>query len=197
MDAYAHLREAHREPYAMLKNALAQWGGRRDLWLFGYASLIWNPGFVFTEQRMARVYGHHRALKMWSRINRGTPQEPGLVFALLAGGSCQGLVFRIPRAQGHDVMCRLWEREMPTGVYDPLWLTCHTTTGTVKALAFVLPRGSPNYTGDLSAQQYQHIFAKATGRYGSTLDYACKTLHSLQSLGITDHSLARILSLAK
>ena len=71
----------------MLANFLHQWGGQDDLWIFAYASLIWRPDFEFSEQRPAKLHGWHRALKMWSRINRGTPAVPGLVFALLSGGS--------------------------------------------------------------------------------------------------------------
>jgi glutathione-specific gamma-glutamylcyclotransferase len=197
MDEFAHLRDPHRDPEMMLARTLAQWGGRKDLWVFGYASLIWNPGFEFAEARMARVYGHHRALKMWSRINRGTPQVPGLVFTLLWGGSCQGVAFRVARAQGEAVLRTLWAREMPTGVYDPLWLQCHTARGKVQALAFVLPRNSPSHTGTLSAQQYAQIFAQAQGRYGSTLDYALQTYASLSALGIEDRSLRAMLAASK
>src|SRR5256885_16771312 len=89
------------------------------------------PDFDFCERRTARVFGWHRALKMWSTINRGTPQNPGLVFGMLSGGSCQGMVFRIPRHHGHDVMKKLWQREMANAVYDPRWLPCRTGQGTV------------------------------------------------------------------
>ena len=65
--------------------------------MFGYASLIWRPEFDAVEQRPARVHGWHRALEMRSRINRGTPECPGLVFALVAGGSCRGMAYRIAR----------------------------------------------------------------------------------------------------
>jgi cation transport protein ChaC len=180
----------------MLEQALRDWGGRQDLWIFGYASLIWRPEFDPAEQRVGRVHGYHRALKMWSRINRGTPECPGLVFALLCGGSCQGMAMRVPRAQGEDVLRRLWPREMVTGVYDPNWLQCQTAQGRVPALAFTLPRHSPNYTGELDPDQYRQIFATASGRYGSTLDYARLTLEHLQQLGIHDAALARLLRLA-
>jgi glutathione-specific gamma-glutamylcyclotransferase len=195
MDVYAHLRVPGRDPLALLQATQKEWlaQSRGDLWVFGYASLIWNPGFAFTEQRMARIYGHHRALKMWSRINRGTPECPGLVFALLAGGSCQGLVFRVPRAQGAQVLELLWEREMPTAVYEPTWLQCHTPQGPIRALAFVLPRHSPSFTGVLSTTRYRQIFAKAKGRYGTTLDYALRTYKALQHHGIEDAALAHLL----
>ena len=177
----------------MLDATLQAWGGHQDLWIFGYASLIWRPEFDHTEHRLARVHGYHRALKMWSRVNRGTPECPGLVFALLRGGSCQGMVYRIPKADGEAVLRRLWPREMPNAVYDPKWLRCVTSHGDVPGLAFTLSHHSPNFTGDLSPTQYRQIFAQARGRYGTTRDYAELTLHHLKALGIRDRALERVL----
>lgn len=186
-----------RDPAPLLARTLAEWGGRSDLWVFGYASLIWRPDFEVRERRIAHVQGWHRALKMWSRVNRGTPEQPGLVFGLLTGGSCHGVVFRVHRQQAPAVLGTLWEREMPTGVYDPRWLRCETPQGPVAALAFTLSRHSPNYTGPLSPQQYRHIFAHAHGRYGSTHDYAHQTLESLRSHGIHDRALEQLLAHAR
>lgn len=181
----------------MLHTTLQQWGGHGDLWVFGYASLIWRPDFDYEERRPAHVRGWHRALKMWSRVNRGTPELPGLVFALLTGGSCHGMVFRVRQAQVREVLHTLWEREMPTGVYDPRWLRCETPHGPVAALAFTLSRRSPNYTGSLSPDQYRHIFSHARGRYGSTHDYARQTYDSLRTHGIRDKALEQLLAHAR
>jgi cation transport protein ChaC len=98
LDVPALLPAPLRDPAALLARTLAQWGGGRDLWLFGYASLIWRPEFDAEEHRPAVVHGWHRALRMRSRVNRGTPERPGLVFALVPGGSCRGMVYRIARS---------------------------------------------------------------------------------------------------
>jgi len=90
----------------------------------------------------------------------------------------------------------LWQREMPTGVYDPRWLPCHTPQGTVQALAFTLSRSSPNYTGELPPDEYRRIFVQASGRYGSTHDYAHDTYHGLREVGIHDRALGRLLQLS-
>jgi glutathione-specific gamma-glutamylcyclotransferase len=166
----------------------------QGLWVFGYASLIWRPEFSYTERRPARVHGWHRALHMWSRVNRGSVECPGLVFAMLPGGSCQGMAFHIAHAQVPDVLEQLWEREMPTGVYDPRWLRCATAQGAVNALAFTLSRSSPNYCGPLTDAQYAQIFKNAVGRYGSTLDYAQQTYDGLLREGIHDHALGQLLA---
>lgn len=179
---------------AQLAGIRAQWheqGG--DLWVFGYASLIWRPEFEFAESRQARVHGWHRALQMWSTINRGTPECPGLVFALLSGGSCQGLVFRIPQAQASQALDDLWFREMPGDVYEPRWLRCHTPQGAVQALGFTLPRSNPSFCGHLSPAQYRQIFSQSCGRYGTTLDYAQRTYDSLLAEGIEDLALKKLL----
>jgi glutathione-specific gamma-glutamylcyclotransferase len=167
------------------------------LWVFGYASLIWRPEFIYTDKRPARVHGWHRALHMWSRINRGSPECPGLVFALLSGGSCQGMAFHIAHDQVPAVLDQLWAREMPSGVYDPRWLKCATARGPVRALAFTLSRNSPNFCGKLSNAQYLHIFKHASGRYGTTLDYAQQTYQGLLREGIHDLALKDILAKTK
>ena len=188
--------DTSRCPQRMLEMAKLRWGGESDLWVFGYASLIWRPEFDFIEQRRAKVHGWHRSLKMWSRINRGTPDCPGLVFALLSGGCCHGVVFRVARHDVAEVLPRLWQREMATGVYDPKWLHCQTDQGPVHALAFTLSRRSPNFTGELSDVRYREIFSSAVGRYGSSLDYAQQTLQELQRHAIHDAALARLIRLA-
>jgi cation transport protein ChaC len=179
--SHAHLTQPHRDPASLLQQTLKQWGGTSDLWVFGYASLIWRPEFESIERRPAMVYGWHRALEMRSRINRGTPERPGLVFALVSGGSCRGMVYR----------------EMPTGVYDPKWLPCHTPLGRVKALGFALSRRSPSHIGTLPDAQMLDTLRSATGRYGRTLDYLLETAECLREHGIRDSGIERLVSLAR
>ena len=191
---------AQRNGPQMMADTLAQWrslGPKADLWVFGYASLVWRPEFEAAEQRIAKVHGYHRCLHMWSRVNRGTPERPGLVFALMAGGSCTGMALRLPHAQVEAAMPALWAREMPNPVYDPKWLRCTTALGPVHALAFTLSRRSPNHTGQLSDERYRDIFAHAHGRYGSTLDYLAQTAHALRERGLRDREIERLMALAR
>lgn len=198
VDASSHSHQLTlRDPQPLLERTLAQWGGRDDMWLFAYGSLIWRPDFAAQEQRSALLHGFHRALRMRSRVNRGSPQEPGLVFALLSGGSCRGLVYRIARAEAEATLTRLWAREMPTGVYDPQWVGCRTAEGEVRALAFTLSRRSPAWTGPLDDGRLLHIFRHAQGRYGSTLDYLLQTEASLSAHGIQDREVQRQVALAR
>jgi len=186
-----------RPPQPLLERVIADWGGRDDLWLFGYGSLIWRQEFDAVEHRPALVHGWHRALKLWSRAHRGTVHNPGLVFGLLSGGSCRGVVFRVPAADGLEALGRLWLREMADSIYDPRWLDCRTAGGPVRALAFTLSRRSPHYAGELSDDRYRHVFRSASGNFGTSLDYARLTLQELQRHAIHDRALARLVRLAE
>jgi cation transport protein ChaC len=185
LDAPRLLHELHR-----------RFGPWADLWVFGYASLIWRPAFAAAENRRARVHGWHRALRMCSRVNRGTPERPGLVFALLPGGACRGEVLRLPAAQAEAELARLWAREMPTAVYTPRWLPCHTAQGMVPALAFTLSRRHDACLGRLPDGQLLDILRHARGRCGSTLDYLVQTAWSLRERGIVDREIERLMTLA-
>jgi cation transport protein ChaC len=189
--------DAPRDPAALLAQVRTQWGGLRDLWLFGYASLIWRPDFEPAERREATVYGWHRALKMRSRVNRGTFDCPGLVFALVKGGSCRGVAYRIARERVEAELPRLWAREMPNAVYDAKWLPCRTPQGPIEALAFTLSRRSPNHVNAMSEAELIEVLRTACGRYGRTLDYLIETAESLKTCGIRDREIERLVALAR
>jgi glutathione-specific gamma-glutamylcyclotransferase len=186
-----------REPAAALHELHRQWRSHRDWWVFGYASLIWRPEFDAAEHRSALVHGWHRALRMRSRINRGTPEQPGLVFALLPGGACRGVVYRLRREQAEGELERLWAREMPTGVYDARLLPCRTPQGPVVALAFTLSRRSPACLPRLPEDELIHILRHARGRYGTTLDYLADTARALADRGVRDREIERLMTLAR
>lgn len=186
-----------RDPHQLLQRVRAQWGGSSDLWVFGYASLIWRPELDPDERRPAMVQGYHRALRMVSRINRGTPERPGLVCALLPGGACRGLAYRVAARRASEELERLWAREMATGVYDPRWLPCRTAQGVVPALAFTLSRRSPNYTGRLGDEALLSALREARGACGSTLDYLVQTAQALRRHDIVDAELERLVALAR
>lgn len=96
-----------------LQASLAHWDGLSDLWLFAYGSLIWRPDFHFIEQRPALVQGYHRSLCLWSRINRGTPDIPGVVFALDQGGNCEGIAYKIAANQVKSIFPHYGNEKCP------------------------------------------------------------------------------------
>jgi cation transport protein ChaC len=133
---------------------------------------------------------------MRSRVNRGTPQQPGLVFALLPGGACRGVVYRLKPENAEAELVRLWEREMVTGVYDPRWQPARTPAGVVMALAFTLSRRSESFMGRMADEQVLHILRNASGRYGTTLHYLAATSQALRERGVRDREIDRLMALA-
>ncbi len=186
-----------RDPAPSLHRLRELWQGRGERWVFGYASLIWRPEFDAAEHRSALVRGWHRALRMRSRVYRGTPQQPGLVFALLPGGACRGVVYRLRPENAEQELDRLWAREMVTGVYDPRLLSCHTPQGPVLALAFTLSRRSEACLPRLPDAEVLHILRHAQGRYGSTLEYLAETSAALRERGVHDREIERLMALAR
>lgn len=163
-----------------------------DIWIYGYGSLIWRPEFDFVERRGALLHGYHRALCLWSRVNRGTPERPGLVFGLDAGGSCRGVAFRIPHEDAPQIMEALWRREMPSGAYIPRWLRCRTEAGLITALAFTMNRQTDAYVRDLPHEQLVHIVRNAHGTYGPCIDYVLETADALMRHNIVDRRLTAL-----
>jgi len=186
-----------RDPQQALQRLRHEWHGHAERWVFGYASLIWRPEFDAAEHRTALVHGWHRALRLRSRVNRGTPELPGLVFALLPGGACRGMVYRLRTEHAEAELERLWAREMPTGVYDARLLPCRTPQGTVAALAFTLSRRSEACLPRLADEQVLQVLRHARGRYGTTLDYLAETALALRAQGVRDHEIERLMRLAR
>ena len=177
--------------------ALKDWCTKQDVWVFGYGSLIWKPEFDFIEQLPALLPGHHRALCLWSRINRGTPELPGLVFGLEAGGECHGMAFRIAAEAVFPIFETLWRREMATGAYHPSWIDCQTPQGPVQALAFVIDRTGPAYVPEPPEEALIEIVLRASGIYGSCLEYVTQTADALEAVGIHDARLTALVTRLK
>jgi cation transport protein ChaC len=189
--------EAERLTGEALEASLAEMlrehaGGDKPIWIFGYGSLMWNPEFDFETRRVATVYGYHRNFCLWSRINRGTPERPGLVLTLEQGGSCRGLAYRLTRATSREQLSRLWRREMSLGSYRPRWLQCRSHGESFEALAFVVNRACTGYTGKLPIETMVHAIATAHGKYGSSADYLFRTEAALAEHGIRDDRVAQL-----
>lgn len=175
-----------------LDEALAQHDAATPLWIFAYGSLMWNPGLLFVAKRVATIYGYHRNFCLWSRINRGTPERPGLVLTLERGGSCRGIAFRLAGSTSRDELRALWRREMSLGSYHPRWIECHAGPDRFAALAFIVNRACSGYAGRLPLEAMVQSIATARGRYGSSAEYLFQTQAALESHGILDARVKRL-----
>src|SRR6201994_1401731 len=180
-------------------NSAPQRNPEGDLWVFGYGSLMWRPGFEFIEQVPARLIGEHRALCVYSFDHRGTPEKPGLVLGLDRGGACRGIAFRIAAKRRDDVVEYLRGREQTTHVYREVmrsvWLE-NEARQRVAALAYVVDRGHVQYAGRLSLADQLRLVRQGHGRSGNNRDYVLETVRSIEAQGFRDpqlHQLALML----
>jgi cation transport protein ChaC len=168
-------------------------GHGQDLWVFGYGSLMWRPGFAFEERGAARLLGYHRALCVYSHVHRGTPDRPGLVMGLDRGGSCIGLAFRVLARHVPETLAYLREREQVTMVYRERLAPVRLQDGrAVLALTYTVDRRHPQYAGRLDLGDLVRFVQQGEGKSGLNRDYVLSTHEALAAIGVTDPSLARL-----
>lgn len=161
-----------------------------DYWVFGYGSLMWNPGFPYLEVHTAVVHGYHRAFCLYSHHYRGTESAPGLVLGLDYGGSCTGRAYRIAADKADEVRAYLHEREMLHYVYDPRDVFARLPDGRkVRAHTYVIVRESDRYAGKLSLEQTARFILQGHGVRGANVEYLENTARHLDELGIADRPI--------
>lgn len=164
----------------------------KDLWVFGYGSLLWDPGFEPAETVQARLQGYHRSFCMWSIHHRGSEEEPGLVLALDDNHDayCDGIAFRVPDATRDAVLAYLRERELISSAYLERTVDLELVDGRkIEALAYVVDRKHVQYCGGLKLEKQAEVIANAIGGRGPNTDYLFKTVAQLSSMGISDPDL--------
>lgn len=168
-----------------------------DLWVFGYGSLMWNPGFAYVQWAPALIHGYHRALCVSSDRWRGTPEQPGLVLGLARGGACRGIAFLVVQEDVKAALENLWAREMRRHAYQPRLVRARLPNKDVRALAFIADPKHYAYTGGLSARETAERVASCCGMRGANLEYVTRTVEHLRELGVRDHNLQRVLAAAR
>ena len=169
----------------------------RDVWVFGYGSLIWNPAIHFSEMRTARVWGYHRSFCLRTTLGRGSPETPGLVLALDRGGSCNGVVFKLPEGREKDELSIVWDREMAVESYAAAWVRAMTPDGPVDAVTFVINRDNERYVGRLSEENVVEYLATAEGYLGTCAEYLENTVEHMRAAGIRDRQMYRLQELVR
>ena len=175
-----------------LRGILARHQTGSDVWVFGYGSLVWNPIVHHEERRVARLHGFHRSFCLWSHVNRGSLQRPGLVLGLDTGGSCRGVAFRIAARHADEELRLLWRREMVLGVYSPRWATVEAGNDTLSAIAFFANREHANYAGKLPLETVIKTLVSARGQLGTPAEYLLETVRGLIEHGVRDAYLLEL-----
>ena len=166
----------------------------RPGWVFGYGSLMWNPGFATPETQAARLQGWHRAFCIYSEHYRGTPHKPGLILGLLPGGACRGLAHRLPQDNYDEVRRYLIVREIDNdGVYEEAVRRIHLADGrTVWSLVYLADRSHRQFAGKLPLRKSLRLVRQGRGATGSNVDYVRNTVAHLRELGLRDRALEEL-----
>ena len=166
----------------------------RDIWVFGYGSLMWDPGFPHAEVVPALLRGYHRALCIYSRFHRGTLERPGLVLGLDRGGACRGRAFRVEGDKSRAVLGYLDERELVSYAYRRQKVSIALPSGNVPAFAYVADRAHSQYAGNPGVARSVELVAQGVGVSGTCFDYLENAVKHLDGLGIEDGPLHDLLA---
>ena len=161
-----------------------------DLWVFGYGSLMWRPGFAYSSRCKATLRGWRRSLCVYSHVYRGTPARPGLVIGLDRGGACLGVAFRVEAALREQTIRYLREREQVTAVYVERMAPVTLEFGErVNALTYVADRLHPQYAGRLDREEMLELVRAGAGASGDNAAYVTETHDHLLAMGVRDPEL--------
>jgi len=166
-----------------------------ELWVFGYGSLMWRPGFPFAAQAPGLLKGAHRALCVYSIFYRGTREQPGLVLGLDHGGACRGVAFRVTEGAEEETVAYLREREQVTAVYRETYRNVRLLDGSgrnITALTYLADPNHEQYAGGLSLEEQLHIVRTRQGETGTNAEYVLNTVRHLEEEGVHDAALARL-----
>ena len=183
-------RRTHDEREAVRRSALSE-RLEADLWVFAFGAVMWDPGFHAVEIRRARVEGWHRCFRSLVEFGRGTPEQPCLQGSLDAGGSCDGLAFRIPAEAVDRETERLCMRELVCTGYNITFLPADTPQGPIEALAFTADTTCHRYV-NLAEHETARIIATAKGFGGTNREYLDNVVDKLRELGISDPATERL-----
>lgn len=182
-----------RSWHIFLSNRLSNQVSSTDLWVFGYGSLMWDPGFHFTEVRLAEADGYQRRFTYKIEVITGSPEHPGLALSLeQQPGNCAGLAFRIAADLVEAEAEILWRREMILFSYAPRMVSLATPQGSIEALLFASAKSQPNYVGELSLEETAATIAQGVGIRGVNRTYVMKLASELKELDIEDIYIERL-----
>lgn len=162
------------------------------MWVFGYGSLLWNPGFPVARREAATLAGYHRSFCMWSIHHRGTEEKPGLVLALDAaeGAECTGMALSVEAGHEEATLAALRERELISSAYVERDLDVTLDSGErVTAVTYVIDPQHEQYCGGLSLERQANVIAHAVGGRGPNPEYLYNTAEHLAEIGLEDHDL--------
>lgn len=180
-----------------VRRVVAEAPARDAVWVFGYGSLIWNPAFHWCEKRRGIVDGYHRSFCMWTKLGRGTEENPGLMLGLEPGGTCNGLAYRIAEDQVETELDIVFRRELLSYAYIPTWVDVKCDDGDVRAITFVMDQTHERHVKDIDEDTMVRHLATAIGPLGPNCEYLYDLVEHLELLAYEDPQMKRLADLVR
>ncbi|MEM9123725.1 MAG: gamma-glutamylcyclotransferase [Pseudomonadota bacterium] len=163
---------------------------RDEIWIFGYGSLLWHPGFAFDAREPAIVQGWHRRFSLRSTLTWGSIDAPGIAAALYKGGTCFGAAFRLSAGEEEAGLAYLDQREF--GYLRQTVELSLPAGGGLDALTYVRNPDNPDFLMDPPEEEIVKMIRTGVGFKGSSRAYLERTVEALDAMrsGPTDaHTL--------
>jgi len=147
------------------------------LWVFGYGSLIWNPGFDYKECKVGRIDGYCRRFYQGSDTHRGSPQRLGRVVTLMEeeGVSTWGRAFQF--TDETSTLAYLTDREQSIGGYTTIITQFYPRDPKEEpfpVLVYIALPCNPLFLGSAPLEQIAIDITLSKGICGPNVEYLAK-----------------------
>lgn len=149
-------------------------GGK--LWVFGYGSLCWLPGFEFGKSQLGFIRGFSRKFWQGNNSHRGTSEKPGRVATLIeeAEAVTWGIAFELV---GETALKYLDKRECVLGGYETSITTFFSRNGVMSPFSVLVYRATENnsqWLGPAPLDQVAAQVAECKGEAGHNIEYVLR-----------------------
>jgi glutathione-specific gamma-glutamylcyclotransferase len=166
-----------------INQRMDRFDGQKEVWLFGYGSLIFKADFPFIAKRPASIANWTRRFWQGSHDHRGTESAPGRVATLVPelGAVCYGMAYLItPEVFGH-----LDHREK-NGYLRLATEITFDDGGCAEGLVYIATEENAAFLGEASEMAIAVHIARAAGPSGPNRDYLVDLAQALREMGKDD-----------
>ncbi|XP_043528150.1 glutathione-specific gamma-glutamylcyclotransferase 1 [Frieseomelitta varia] len=143
-----------------------------SLWVFGYGSLCWYPGFKYKRSAVGHIKGFSRRFWQGNITHRGTAEKPGRVATLVE--EKEGVVYgRAFQVQDSAALPYLESRECTLGGYVSTITTFHTREGnrSIPVITYIATNKNEHWLGEAPLHIIAKQISECSGPNGHNVEY--------------------------